>query len=96
MHVLVSFLAQGYDKSGIPGTATGPLGHAETWCKGIDDLEKRCAEAYAKGARFAKWRNVLQIDTAQGLPSDLGIEVSGKITMFLKTCVFCFRKHAFS
>jgi len=38
----------------------GPLGHPETWCKGIDDLDKRCAEAYGKGARFAKWRNVLQ------------------------------------
>merc|ERR1719231_2136453 len=66
-------LDKGYDKSGIPGTATGPLGHAETWCKGIDDLEKRCAEAYAQGARFAKWRNVLQIDPANGLPSDLAI-----------------------
>merc|ERR1712038_1387946 len=48
-------------------------GHAETWCKGIDDLEKRAAEAYAQGARFAKWRNVLQIDSATGLPSDLAI-----------------------
>merc|ERR1712003_421680 len=59
--------------AGISGTATGPLGHAETWCKGIDDLEKRAAEAYAQGARFAKWRNVLQIDPATGLPSDLAI-----------------------
>ena len=67
--------AQGYDKAGLPGTAIGPLGHAETWCKGIDDLEKRCAEAYAAGARFAKWRNVLQIDPANGLPSDLAIEM---------------------
>ena len=32
-------LDKGYDKAGLPGTATGPLGHAETWCKGIDDLE---------------------------------------------------------
>merc|ERR1712003_338374 len=40
---------------------------------GIDDLEKRAAEAYAQGARFAKWRNVLQIDPATGLPSDLAI-----------------------
>merc|ERR1719201_356350 len=68
-------LDKGYDKSGLPGTATGPLGHPETWCKGIDDLEKRAAEAYAKGARFAKWRNVLQIDPASGLPSDLAIEM---------------------
>jgi len=66
---------KGYDKAGLPGTATGPLGHAETWCKGIDDLEKRCAEAYAQGARFAKWRNVLQIDPAKGIPSDLAIEM---------------------
>jgi fructose-bisphosphate aldolase class I len=66
-------LDKGYDKAGIPGTAKGPLGHPETWCKGIDDLEKRCAEAYAQGARFAKWRNVLQIDPANGLPSELAI-----------------------
>ena len=69
-------LDKGYDKTGIMGTATGPLGHPETWCKGIDDLDKRCAEAYAKGARFAKWRNVLQIDPDQGIPSDLAIEVA--------------------
>merc|ERR1719418_267346 len=66
-------LDKAYDKAGIPGTAVGPLGHAETWCKGIDDLEKRAGEAYAQGARFAKWRNVLQIDPASGLPSELAI-----------------------
>merc|ERR1712151_529522 len=66
-------LDKGYDKTGLPGTMKGPLGHPETWCKGIDDLAKRAAEAYAKGARFAKWRNVLQIDPASGLPSDLAI-----------------------
>jgi fructose-bisphosphate aldolase class I len=64
---------KGYDKSGLPNTESGPLGHPETWCKGLDDLEKRCQEAYAQGARFAKWRNVLQIDPAKGLPSDLAI-----------------------
>ena len=66
-------LDKGYDSSGIPGTAVGPLGHPETWDKGIDDLEKRAKDAYAQGARFAKWRNVLQIDPANGLPSDLAI-----------------------
>jgi len=71
-------LDKGYDKAGLPGTKIGPLGHAETWDKGIDDLEKRCAEAYAQGARFAKWRNVLQIDPAQGLPSELAIDVAVK------------------
>merc|ERR1719261_2120517 len=71
-------LDKGYDKAGLPGTKIGPLGHGETWDKGIDDLEKRCAEAYAQGARFAKWRNVLQIDPAQGLPSELAIDVAVK------------------
>lgn len=66
-------LDKGYDKAGIPGTAVGPLGHPETADKGLDDLETRCAQAYAKGARFAKWRNVVQIDPANGLPSELAI-----------------------
>merc|ERR1712203_94019 len=42
--------------------------------KGLDDLQERAAEAYAKGARFAKWRNVLQLDPAKNLPSDLAIQ----------------------
>merc|ERR1719226_126397 len=71
-------LDKGYDKSGLPSTAVGPLGHVETWDKGIDDLEKRCADAYTQGARFAKWRNVLQIDPAKGLPSELAIDVAVK------------------
>merc|ERR1712160_179635 len=66
---------------------TGPLGHAETWCKGIDDLEKRAKEAYDKGARFAKWRNVLQIDPAQGIPSELAIsECVGNLARYAATC----------
>merc|ERR1712151_534610 len=71
-------LDKGYGKEGLPNTETGPLGHPETWDKGIEDLDKRCAEAYAQGARFAKWRNVLQIDPAQGIPSDLAIDVCVK------------------
>jgi fructose-bisphosphate aldolase class I len=71
-------LDKGYDKIGLGGTAVGPLGHPETWCKGIDDLDKRCAEAYAQGARFAKWRNVLQIDPDKGIPSELAIDVCVK------------------
>merc|ERR1712100_902168 len=65
----------------------GPLGHPETACKGIDDLEKRAAEAYTQGARFAKWRNVLQIDPAQGLPSDLAIsECVNNLARYAATC----------
>merc|ERR1719248_437881 len=59
-----------YDKKGMWGTRTGPLGHPETATRGLDDLQERAAHAYAQGARFAKWRNVLQLDPAQGLPSD--------------------------
>jgi fructose-bisphosphate aldolase class I len=62
-----------YDKCGMWGTATGPLGHPEVATKGLDDLQQRCKQAYDKGARFAKWRNVLQLDPAKGLPSDLAI-----------------------
>merc|ERR1712048_1097551 len=63
-----------YNKKGMWGTQTGPLGHPETATKGLDDLQERAAECYAKGARFAKWRNVLQLDPAKGLPSDLAIQ----------------------
>jgi len=66
-------LDKGYDKQGIWGTETGPLGHPEVSTKGLDDLQKRCADAYKKGARFAKWRNVLQLDPEKGLPSNLAI-----------------------
>merc|ERR1719442_145031 len=62
-----------YNKKGMWGTDVGPLGHPEVSTVGLDDLQKRFAEAYAKGARFAKWRNVLQLDPEKGLPSDLAI-----------------------
>jgi len=62
-----------YNKKGIWGTETGPLKHPEVSTVGLDDLQQRCAQAYAQGARFAKWRNVLQLDPAKNLPSDLAI-----------------------
>eukprot|EP00929_Paragymnodinium_shiwhaense_P025474 TRINITY_DN153_c0_g1_i3.p1 TRINITY_DN153_c0_g1~~TRINITY_DN153_c0_g1_i3.p1 ORF type:complete len:385 (-),score=113.74 TRINITY_DN153_c0_g1_i3:353-1507(-) len=80
-------LDKGYDKTGMPNTKKGPLGHPETACKGLDDLEKRAAEAYAQGARFAKWRNVLQIDPANGLPSDLAItECVHNLSRYASVC----------
>jgi len=66
-------LDKAYDKKGMWGTATGPLGHPEVSGRGLDDFQERAAQAYAKGARFAKWRNVLQLDPEKGLPSDLAI-----------------------
>lgn len=67
-------LDMAYDKKGMWGTETGPLGHPEVSTRGLDDLQERAAKAYAQGARFAKWRNVLQLDPAKGLPSQLAIE----------------------
>ena len=49
----------------------GGLEH-ETYCSGLDGLTERASDYYARGARFAKWRAVLQI-TADG-PSDLAIK----------------------
>eukprot|EP00419_Tripos_fusus_P030580 CAMPEP_0172782346 /NCGR_PEP_ID=MMETSP1074-20121228/203886_1 /TAXON_ID=2916 /ORGANISM="Ceratium fusus, Strain PA161109" /LENGTH=730 /DNA_ID=CAMNT_0013619331 /DNA_START=58 /DNA_END=2250 /DNA_ORIENTATION=+ len=66
-------LDKAYDKKGLWGTQVGPLGHPEVATRGLDDLQQRAAEAYKKGARFAKWRNVLQLDPKKGLPSDLAI-----------------------
>lgn len=43
----------------------------ETATAGLDGLGKRCAEYYALGCRFAKWRAVLKI--GDGCPSDLSI-----------------------
>merc|ERR1712050_499617 len=67
-------LDKAYDKKGIWGTEVGPLKHPEVSTRGLDDLQQRAAQAYQKGARFAKWRNVLQLDPAKGLPSDLAIQ----------------------
>mmetsp|Transcript_19426 Transcript_19426/g.33602 ORF Transcript_19426/g.33602 Transcript_19426/m.33602 type:complete len:377 (-) Transcript_19426:527-1657(-) len=35
--------------------------NGEQWCQGLDGLDKRCADYYAAGARFAKWRSVVSI-----------------------------------
>lgn len=62
----------------IPGIKVdkglSPLGNGasfETWCTGLDGLAQRAAEYYAKGARFAKWRAVLQI--TETTPSAISI-----------------------
>ena len=41
-------------------------------------MQLRLARYYAQGARFAKWRNVLQIDPEKGIPSDFAIDVCVK------------------
>jgi len=53
------------------GTAVIPGTKDETATLGLDDLDKRCKEFYAKGCRFSKWRAVLKID--EFCPSELAI-----------------------
>lgn len=50
----------------LPGTDN------ETYTQGLTDLDKRCAEYYKKGCRFAKWRAVLRI--SRNTPSPLAIK----------------------
>lgn len=56
------------DKGTVPimGTDNEPV------VQGHDDLGKRCAKYYAAGARFAKWRAVINI-TDRGAPSEIAI-----------------------
>ena len=55
----------------------GALEH-ETFCSGLDGLVERASDYYERGARFAKWRAVLQIthgdSSSKGGPSDLAIQ----------------------
>lgn len=46
----------------------------ETITEGLDGLRERLAEYYGLGARFAKWRAV--IDIAEGIPSGFAIEAN--------------------
>ena len=48
----------------------------EQWCTGLDSLAERAPQHYAQGARFAKWRTALKIDSILGCPSDLALEVA--------------------
>ena len=55
---------------GVEPLAGGLAG--ESWCTGLKGLAQRAAAYYAAGARFAKWRAVLQI-SAGGCPSELAV-----------------------
>jgi fructose-bisphosphate aldolase class I len=55
---------------GVEPLAGGVAG--ESWCTGLKGLAERAARYYARGARFAKWRAVLQI-SAHGAPSELAV-----------------------
>jgi len=63
----------------LPGTDD------ETTTQGLDDLNKRCAQYYADGARFAKWRSVLRIGSHQ--PSPLAVHENA--TVLARYAVIC-------
>ncbi|ESY70239.1 MULTISPECIES: class I fructose-bisphosphate aldolase [Mesorhizobium] len=45
----------------------------DTVSEGLDGLRERLADYYQLGARFAKWRAVIDIDTGKGVPSATSI-----------------------
>ncbi|TIU18343.1 MAG: fructose-bisphosphate aldolase class I, partial [Mesorhizobium sp.] len=45
----------------------------DTITEGLDGLRERLADYYKLGARFAKWRAVIDIDVAKGVPSATSI-----------------------
>jgi fructose-bisphosphate aldolase class I len=45
----------------------------DTITEGLDGLRERLAEYYKLGARFAKWRGVIDIDTTRSVPSAYSI-----------------------
>ena len=55
------------------GVAPLPSTDGEGFTQGLDGLHDRCAKYYAQGARFAKWRSVLQINLKKNQPSPLAI-----------------------
>ena len=48
----------------------------DTITEGLDGLRERLAEYYKLGARFAKWRAVIDIDTAKDVPSATAIDAN--------------------
>ena len=59
------------DKGVVPIAGTDK----ETVTQGLDDLHKRCERYYKAGARFAKWRGVINISDS-GAPSELAISLN--------------------
>lgn len=66
----------------IPGIkvdeGTQPLPNCpnETITIGLDRLADRLAKYYKQGARFAKWRAVIDIETARGIPSTTAVHTN--------------------
>lgn len=64
-----------------------PCTDHEKSTQGLDGLAERVKEYYKAGARFAKWRAVLVIDTEHGKPSDLSIhETAWGLARYASIC----------
>jgi len=59
----------------------------EKYCTGLDGLGERCAKYYAQGARFAKWRAVMQMGPNGELPSEQAVrENAYGLARYAATC----------
>ncbi len=55
--------------------------------EGLDELRERLAEYHGIGARFAKWRAVIDIDVARGVPS--GASIATNIHALARYAALC-------
>jgi len=75
----VSFVEELTKRGVVPGIKVDagvvalPGSEDETTTGGLDGLGARCKEYYELGARFAKWRAVMNINPARGFPSELAV-----------------------
>jgi len=62
-------------------------GEGENWCTGLDGLLERCQSYYARGARFAKWRTALKVDTSKNMPTELAVQVAAQdLARYARIC----------
>jgi fructose-bisphosphate aldolase class I len=60
------------------GTKPLPSFPGETITEGLDGLRDRLSEYRTLGARFAKWRAVIDIDGETGVPTDYALEANAR------------------
>jgi fructose-bisphosphate aldolase class I len=60
------------------GTKDLALNPGEKITEGLDGLRERLSEYRKLGARFAKWRAVIDIDTGKGIPSDAALAANAE------------------
>jgi fructose-bisphosphate aldolase class I len=82
------------DKGVLPGIKVDTGAHTlafspkEKVTEGLDGLRARLVEYRGLGAKFAKWRAVIDIDTRDGIPSDYCIDVNAHaLARYAALCV---------